>query len=450
MIQTQYDVIVAGGGTAGFTAAIAAGRQGARTLLIEKNSHLGGTSTMGIPLLGVFDGNGQQAAKGIVEEFVQRMIAEHGAIGHVHGAKWSNKGHMEGDSFTLTPFDSEICKYVMQEMVLEAHVDILLHTYIAGVVKEGDVVKGLELLNKSGKQTILAAVVIDATGDADVCNFAGAQMLEKPHVQNSSILFVMTGVDTERLAKALEEGDHVGGWGWWHSRIVSARKIDAAEETYVHIAGHFLPWDDDPSEVTFTSVSVRDGEVYLNATRTVNIDATDAESLTEGEIAERRNIKRLVDGLRKNVPGFEHAYVSRTSPLGIRESRTIVGDYLLESDDVLLHRKFPDSVVRGAYPSDIHDPRGGRTQFLFIEGGGNYGIPYRCFLPKGLEGLMVAGRAISATQKANGTIRLQGTVMAQGQAVGTAAAMAVKSGLTPRKLQVPELQAELARQGAIV
>jgi len=449
MIQSHYDVIVAGGGTAGFAAAIAAGRNGAKTLLVEKNGYIGGTSVMGIPFLGVFDGKGNQIAKGILEEVVQRLEKEGGSIGHVHGAQWSNKGHMDGDMFSLTPFDSEIFKYVAQEMVLEANVDLLLHTWISAVVKEGNQVKGLKVLNKSGESIITADFVIDATGDADVCHFAGAQMIQKDYVQNSSILFVMNNVDTEALYQGLEKGANIEGWGWWHSRVVKKVKLGGKEPSYVHIAGHFKPFED-ATEITFTAVSGRQNEVYLNATRTVNIDATNAESLTYGEISEQRNIRRLVKGLVAHVPGFANAYVSRTSELGIRESRSVVGDYVLQGEDVFNARVFEDTVARGAYPSDIHDPKGGKTQFTFIKDGESYGIPYRCFLPKGLEGLFVVGRPISATQDANGTTRLQGTAVAQGQAIGTAAAMCVKRGLKERQLPIKELQATLVAQGAVI
>jgi ribulose 1,5-bisphosphate synthetase/thiazole synthase len=447
MIQSRYDVIVAGGGTAGFAAAIAAGRNGARTLLVEKNGYLGGTSTMGIPFLGVFDGNGRQVARGILEEVVQRLVKEGGSIGHVHGARWSNKGHMEGDAFTLTPFDSEIFKYVAQEMVLEAGVDMLLHTWIADVTMQGSKVTGLVVLNKSGTHTIESDIIIDATGDADVCAYAGAEMVKKPHVQNSSILFVVNNVDTEKLFTGLQQGENLDGWGWWHSRVVKAVKLGGNIPSHIHIAGHFKPFEDD-SIVTFTAVSGRQGEVYLNATRTVNIDATDAESLTFGEISERRNIKRLMDGLTKRIPGFENAYVSRTAELGIRESRSVVGDYILTGEDVFNSRLFEDVIARGAYPSDIHDPKGGKTQFTFIKDGGSYGIPYRCLIPKDLEGLLVAGRSISATQDANGTVRLQGTVIAQGQAAGTAAALAAQGKFSVRLVPIGVLQRKLTEQGA--
>ncbi|MBR1920108.1 MAG: FAD-dependent oxidoreductase [Spirochaetales bacterium] len=446
MIQKKYDVVVAGGGTAGFAAAVAAARNGARTLLIEKNGWIGGTSVMGVPLLGVFDGNDEQAACGITEEIVQRMVRENGSVGHVRTARWSNNGHMTGDRFALTPFDSECFKYVSQEMVLGAGAEILLGTYITGVEKQGNTITGLHFVNKSGFGQVEASVIIDCTGDADVCAFAGAEMVHKERVQNSSILFTLNGVDLDRAERALEEGDHIDGWGWWHSRIAREKRLDSDREGVIHMAGHFRPYDD--QEVTFTAISQREGEVYLNATRVAGIDSTDAESLTYGNLQEIRNIHKLVKALKEKVPGFENAYLARTCELGIRESRSVVGDYVLTGEDVFEHRPFEDVVVRGAYPSDIHDPNGGRTQFIFIKDGKSYGIPYRCFLPKGLEGLMVAGRCISASQEANGSVRLQGTVIDHGQAVGTAAALAVKQKITPRSLDVRLLQKVLLEQGA--
>ncbi len=447
MASSQYDVIVAGGGPAGIASAVAAARDGAKTLLIERSSCLGGTLAMGIPLLAVFDGQGNRAVAGIMEEMVQRLIQEGGSVGHVLGARWSNNGYMQGDQFSLAPIDPELVIYVAQEMVLEAGADILLHSWITGVTMEGSAVTGVKVYNKSGEQTYTAQVVIDTTGDADLCMHAGAQMLSKQRVQNSTILFTMSNVDTEKLAQALQEGTHVDGKGWWHSRLVTSKKVNSDRETHAHIAGHFVFED---QTVTFTAVSVREGEVSLNATRTVNVDAADALSLTKGEISERRNIRNLTLKLKKHVPGFEEAYVSRSNPIGIRESRTIIGDYLLTDEDIIEGRDFEDSIARGAYPSDIHDPRGGKTQFVFIRNGGTYGIPYRCLLPKGIDNLIAAGRSISATQTAMGTIRLQSTVMAQGQAAGTAAAMAVKQQVTPRTIDTASLRASLVEQKAII
>jgi len=149
------------------------------------------------------------------------------------------------------------------------------------------------------------------------------------------------------------------------------------------------------------------------------------------------------------LPGFENAYVMWTSPqVGIREGRRIVGEYVLTAEDVLGGRTFPDGIAKGAYPADIHDPKGGPHSFRFIKDGGSYDVPYRCLVPKGIENLLVAGRAVSCDHVALGSVRLQATVVAIGHAAGAAAALAVKRGVSPRHVPVDELQRTLVAQGA--
>lgn len=160
----------------------------------------------------------------------------------------------------------------------------------------------------------------------------------------------------------------------WHTRIVEGSKTTGAKPTLVHMAGHLLPFEND-REVTFTAVSYRDGEVYLNATRTAGIDGSDVIQMSRGEIEERRHVMEIYRAMKQRVPGFSRATLLHTSPLGIRESRNILGKYVIRREDVLEGRSFADGVARGAYPIDIHDPKGGRTQFQFIKNGGSYEIP---------------------------------------------------------------------------
>jgi hypothetical protein len=186
-------------------------------------------------------------------------------------------------------------------------------------------------------------------------------------------------------------------------------------------------------------------------TRTTNVDPTNVDDITRAEVAERKNVVEVSRLLMKNVPGFENSYLSGVSPsIGVRESRRIVGAYTLTVEDVLSCRRFEDGVALGAYPVDIHDPKGGRTQFMFLEGGGSYNIPYRCLLPQKIENLLVAGKNVSATHEAIGTVRLQATVMAIGQAAGTAAALATRAGCSPRELDFLTLRKVLEDQGAVV
>lgn len=449
-IKEKYEVVIAGGGTAGMIAAIAAARNGAHTLVIEKYGSLGGTAAFGVPFLGIFCGQGTQVNTGIIQELVERLVKAKGSAGHARGGVWATPQGEEAYDFSLTPFEPEILKFVAQEMVLEAGAEILFHTVITDVIKEGNQVKGVEVFNISGKRQILADVIIDATGDANIAATAGTPLQQKDKKQNASILFRVCGVNLDRFAEALRNGENVKGWGEWHTRIVKSEKVLGNGETYTHIAGHLTPWEDKTKEVTFTAVSAHEGEIFLNATRVTGIDATSVEDLTRAEILERRNVVSVVEAMRDNVPGFEKAYIAHTSPIGIRESRNIIGDYLLTEQDVIEAREFPDGVARGSYPIDIHDPAGGRTMFTFIKDRKSYTIPYRCLLPLGIEQLLVAGRPISATHKAMGSTRIMGCVMSQGQAAGTAAALAVKQGVSPRLLDVDLLRKTLQQQGATI
>ena len=445
--QQTYDVIIVGGGTAGVAASIAAARKGAKTLVIERWGHLGGTAVFGIPFLGAFSGNGQQVSAGLFQEMVDRLMAEGGSPGHSRGSKWATQSEYE---FSLTTFDPEVYKYVAQEMVLEAGAEILYHTFNTDVIVEKGIIRGVEIANKSGKAKLDAKIFIDATGDADIAAMVGVPMQPKDRVQNVSILFRLGNVDLERFVEALKKGERVKGWGKWHTRLLKGGKVDNAADTYVHVAGHFKPWDDRDKEITFTAVSSREGEIFLNATRTTHIDGGNAADWTKGEISERKNVWEVTHALRQFVPGFSKSYLMSTAPLGIRESRNIIGDYTLTKEDVVGAREFEDGIARGSYPIDIHDPAGGRTKFYFIEGGKSYNIPYRCLLPKGIEGLLVAGRSISATHEAMGSIRLLACVTCQGQAAGIAAAMAAQKSITPRQVDVKELQRSLLQAGAIL
>lgn len=434
MIKTDYDVIVVGGGTAGVVAAIAAGRHGAKTLLIEQYGHLGGTAVGGLPFLGMYDGNDKRVNAGIPQELVERMKAEGGCLDGCFGATWMDANYR----FSITPYEQETYKYVAQEMVLEAGAEILFHTFISDAVIEDGEIKSIEVVNKSGKSRYTARVFIDTTGDADLAYMAGVPMMEKEGTQNASILFKVGGVDTNKMLTALHEGKGIQGWGNWHTRILKGPRLDNPEEGLIHMAGHFV--DENGKKTTFTAISTISTELHINATRTVNIDGADAHSVSFGEVSERRHVHDLVAMLKRCVPGFETVHLISTAALGIRESRNIVGEYVLTRDDVLSGKQFEDSVARGAYPIDIHDPKGGPTQFQFIQGSGSYSIPYRCLLPKGVSNLLVAGRCLSASSNGMGSARIMGAVSSQGQAVGTAAALAVKSGASPKAIDIAELQ----------
>jgi len=438
----KYDVVVAGGGTAGVAAAISAAREGARTLVVEQNGHLGGIAVCGIPFLGSLDTNGHVVNEGIFLELIEKM-KEHGACpGYSTGAYWNTPETPDRYKFSLVPFDPEYYKYVAQEMVLQTGADVLFHTYVTDVVKEENHIKAIEVINKSGKSLIEAKVFVDCTGDADLVKYAGGSFIEKKAMQNCSILFRIGNVDLERLVIDLKEGKSIRGWGEWHTRIIKQNKVNQSEPSLVHIAGHMV-FESEDHETTFTAVSIRDGEIFLNATRAAGLSGVDARDITAAEIQERRNVMSIFNLMKKNIPAFKDSILLTTSPVNFRETRNIIGDYILTKEDVINSTKFSDGVARGAYPIDIHDPDGGRTKFSFIKDGGSYEIPYRCLLPKDIEQLIVAGKNISVTHEANGSTRIMACVVSQGEAAGLAAAISVKSNSSPRNIDVGLLRTKL-------
>jgi hypothetical protein len=445
----KYDVIVAGGGTAGFIAAVAAARTGAKTLVIERFNHLCGTAVYGLPFLGIVSGSGEIVNQGLVGELHDRLIKASGSNGIQRGTYWNTPENPDSYEFGLTPFDPEKLKYVAQEMITEAGGEILFYSMVTDVIMDGNKVTAVKVVNKSGEVTISADVFIDATGDADLVYCANGGFIKKDRLQNCSIISRIGNVDLKEFEKEMSTGENIEGKGKWHTRILRG-KTDGGSEHLVHMAGHLKPFDDKDKRLTFTAVSNRDGEIFLNATRTTGLDGTDIWDISKGEILERQHTMELFDALKKNVRGFEDAVLLYTSPLGVRETRNIVGEYIITEDDVKEAFNFKDSVANGAYPIDIHDPKGGSTQFTFIKKGGHYNVPYRAMLPKGIEGVIVAGRCISATQKAQGGIRIMGCVMSQGEAAGTAAGLCVKSKLTPKQLDSDELRKNLVKNGALI
>jgi len=452
----KAEVVVVGGGTSGAIGAIASARNGADTLIVEGNGYLGGTATFGYPFLGFFNGRGEQVVAGIPQEVVDRLVAMDASPSHVRGGTWSTRENPILYEFSLTPYDSEILKYVLLQMAEEAGVRLLFHAHLTGAIVENKNLVGIEVWTKSGFKKIMGKVFVDASGDATLSHMAGApwELGSKEGVlQNVSLHFRMTNIDAEKLVEALREENRILGRDSWYIRLVRGKGPGKEPEHFIHIAGHAVPWDDPTSRppLTFTAVAQREGEYWINMTRTVNVDPTNADDLTRAEISERKNVVEVSRLLIKNVPGFEKAYLSGTSPaVGIRESRRVIGEYVLTTEDVLSCRRFEDGVAMGAYPIDIHDPKGGKTQFKFLREGGSYNIPYRCLIPLEIENLVVAGKNISATPEAIGTTRLQATVMAIGQAAGTAAAMAAKSSVSPRRMDPIHLRRKLQEQGALV
>ncbi|MCL4370351.1 MAG: FAD-dependent oxidoreductase, partial [Chloroflexi bacterium] len=337
-------------------------------------------------------------------------------------------------------------------------VRLLLHAFLSGVVMEGDRVRGVTVLTKSGQRELLGKVIVDATADGDVAALAGAEFDyggEEGEVQNVTVLFRVGNIDVDRALEALKAGDsRLQGWGSWHNKVITGPRMGETGTSVLgfqaRVSARLGGEKDADRNIIMAVCGFRSGEAILNLTRTTNIDGTSDEDLTRAEIEERKKVVEAVKALREDrVPGFENCYLLSTAPqVGIRESRRIVGEYTLTRDDVLEGRKFPDGIARGAYPIDIHDPKGGPHFFHFIKDGDSYDIPYRCLVPVRIEGLLISGRSVSCDHDALGSVRNQATVAAVGQAAGVAATLAAREEIVPRQVNVDRLRGALLEQGA--
>lgn len=445
------DVLVVGGGPAGVCAAIAAARSGARTVIAEQGNCLGGMATRGLvaPFMTCYDTTGEiMVIRGLFEEIVDRLVALGGAI-HPSQVRagtpfsaWITKGHDH-----LTPFDAETLKFVLDCMCDEAGVKVMYHTSLVDALMNGDRITGIRVLNREGLCTIGAKAVIDATGDGDLAFRAGVPCTfgnpEIGKVQPSTLFFHINNVDTPRLTKDVEAHLHefrkVNGVSYraLHWRVEEA---EAAGE-----------WDIARKSVNIYR-GVREDEWAVNCTRIAGVDATSTESLSAAEKEGRRQVQELMSFFHKYVPGCEKATIkSSASTLGIRESRHVQGEYLLTADDLLQGVVQEDSILCASNSVDVHGRNGANTtEYKTVENGQWYGLPLRSLIPVRVEGLIVAGRAISASSDAAGAVRVMPPCMAMGHAAGITAAIAALGGTVPRKVDAKDVRTALLGQGAFL
>ena len=460
-IRDGYDVVVVGGGTAGAIAGIAAARSGARTLLVEKFGNLGGVLTLGMSLKGVNDGEGVKALGGIGAELIDRARAAGGATTIV--SAHPRHGSIMGQ-------DPESMKLNLIDMVRASGLQLLLHSYLVDAILSGTKLQAIRVANKAGLEIIPAKCFVDCTGDADLAALAGAGFVmgreSDARMQPVSAIFRVGGVNLEKTWAYLEEhpedferpDGYVGdeytvakfrakpgvGVAGFRSLI---RKARAAGD-------YSIPRED----LGFNPMEGRP-EVTINITRVHDIDGTNPDDLTRAEIESQLQIIEGVRFLRKYLPGFEDCYVvSSPFQVGIRETRRILGSYVLTKEDCRTGADFPDQVARGAYPLDVHDVSPSVHGTANVPGGGtdlsqiprSYGIPARCLVAMGVDNLLVAGRALSATHEAAGSARGQPVCMATGHAAGTMAALAATLNTVPSKLDIKNVQFVLRKQHAVL
>lgn len=439
-VRLNVDVLVVGGGPSGIIAAQAAAEDGLQVSLIESRSFLGGNMTIGLPILGFLGQKGNQIIDGLPQKFIDRLKARDAASEHRPCPL-----HM-----SLTLVEQEAVKNVALEMLDEAGVNVLLYVFFAGVIMDGDTIKGVIIESKSGREVILAKTIIDCSGDADVAYKAGVKCEygnEHGGVQPPTLMFCLGGVNTEKLRLSIAEEsrtyltDFIPAEYFGQNNqfiVVGMRSLmeTARGEGY-----------DLPVERTILITGLREGEVWVNMTRVNGVNGTDPESLTFGEIQGRKQIEDIQKYLIKYVPGFEDAFFTKMAPfIGIRETRRIVGRYVLTAEDILSCRRFEDSIAVASYPLDIHHPQGGGCTLTWC--GDCYDIPYRSLIPEKIENLIVAGRCISTTHEAMSAIRVMAPCMAMGEAAGRAAKISVRGNIKPSELDVSILRNELIEKGA--
>lgn len=441
------DVLVVGAGPAGIGAAIAAARNGAKVLLMERYGFLGGNLTIAMvnPMFTFHDIHGRQVIRGVAGELVERLVAMKASQGHVTDLTFDNA--------SMTPFDPEGMKILLFQMVLEAGVELLLHTTASGVQTDGaGRVTAVIVENKSGRQAICPRFVIDCSADADIAAGAGAPFRKGREsdgaLQPVTLFFRIAGIDNLGMRRWMKE----------NRDLLKDSPTDAEIDGQEAIAflglkelvkraqatGEF-PADAAP-RILFYQLPQPD-QVAVNATRLQGIDGTNAADLTRAEILTRQQAWDIHQFLKRHVGGFERSYVLDTGvQVGVRETRRIVGDYTLTETDVLSNRAFPDGIACGTFAIDIHPPDG-EQQIFTGSGRAVYEIPYRSLLPQGLDNLIVAGRCISATHTAFGSARVMATAMGIGQGAGTAAAIAIAENRTTREVNPDEIRQRLLDQG---
>ncbi len=426
-VASTADIVVCGGGPAGAAAALAAARAGARTVLVENQTCLGGMATAGmVNRLGPYHDQQAIVLRGIPWEILRTLVDRGLAQAPVicAPANWSE--------YWLV-FDPEGMKHALDELLAAAGVEVWFDSRVVAPVMEGATMSGVIVECKSGREAVLAGVVIDATGDGDVAARAGAPFeLGRPgdgRLQPATTFFKCLNMDWPAAFAYVRT----------HYAALVERAMEETGNDFV-LAG--------------TDSYLHREETYFNCLHEHGVDGTSREALSRAVVSLRRKMWGNLEVLRRHVPGCENiSLIASAAALGVRESRRIVGEYELTLDDVLGGRQFADQVYRYACFVDIHEPLPGARSASADRcppPGQSYGVPFRCLVPRQVENLLVAGRCLSATHEALASVRMMPSCMAMGQAAGTAAAMAVQGSILVRQVDPRALRIRLMEQGVVL
>jgi hypothetical protein len=325
----------------------------------------------------------------------------------------------------------EELKYVLNEMMLEAGVDLLFHAYIFKAEKSGEAIKSVTVATKSGEMQIEADYFIDATGDAQLAYLAGCPTVlgrEPDHLcQPMTLCFRVGNVDVERFNASRER-----------LKLAHKQSLEAGELI-------------NPRENILIFPTPIKNVLHFNTTRVVKKNPTSPEEVTEAEILARKQVYEIYDFMKKHADGLENSFLMMTAAeIGVRESRMIVGDYVLTEEDCRSCVKFEDAIAACNYDIDIHNPEGTGTSHYYFPAGAYYTIPYRSLIPKGAANMLVAGRCISSDHGAQASYRIMPVVCCLGEAAGAAIGLAARIKASVREINVGELQSSLKNSGAYI
>src|SRR6218665_25183 len=431
MAKEQYDVIVAGSGSAGSPAAIAAARQGAKTLLLERLPFLGGISTA---VLDTFYG---YYTPGKISKKIAGGIADEVVKGLNEYKVCFERPNTFGAGAGIT-YHPEYLKIVWESLAVKAGCQILLNAWVQDVAKEGNCIKGLTVATKNGLTHYAAKQFIDATGDADIIFQAGFDFEmagQREPAQTLTTTFKMVNVDMEKRKSVPKEQ--------FHRLMKQAAESGKYDLPRKEGSDHMTPVAGMTATIMtrLKSYDVADGKT---------INAADPEFLSAAEIKGRIQALEYIRFLKECVPGYEKSELSSFGvQIGIRETRRMCGEYWLTEEDVLSARQFDDQIgLCGAPMEDHHD--GADTRWQYLPEGKTVGIPYRTLVPKNTVNLFAAGRCFRASHAAHSSVRSMAQCMVMGEAAGTAAAMCVDKSISPRALDIRALQNELSQRGAII
>lgn len=417
IIMKKYQLAVVGGGFAGVAAALSAARAGVKVIIIEKGNALGGAAVNCLvnpfmPYHTEIDG--------------ERVDLSAGIFAEIHEALEERCSTMPGDSFL-----EEELKFILGEKVAEAGIDLLFHAYIFKTDREDGKIKSVSVATKCGVMEIEADYFIDATGDAQLSYLAGCPTVlgrEPDHLcQPMTLCFRVGNVDVDKFFASKP-----------HLNEVHAKALEAGELS-------------NPRENILVFKTPIKNVLHFNTTRVIKLDPTNPEDVTAAEVMARRQVYEIYDFMKEHAEGLEDSFILATAAeIGVRESRMIIGEYVLTEADCRGEVKFEDGIAACNYDIDIHNPEGTGTSHYYFPAGAYYTIPYRSLIPQGVSNMLVAGRCISSDHGAQASYRIMPVVCCLGEAAGTAMALAVGGNSDVRDVDVEELREILRNNGAFI